>query len=201
MYLSELRLNPRLEAVRRDLANPYEMHRTLSWAVASALEQGTERLLWRLEPVVRTELPTVLVQTVSRPDWRAVLDRLPGYAEVRPPKPFEPVLAAGGVFCFRLRANASVKQAGKRRAIKIPEGKLAWLGRRLEAGGCRLLEALIREDRFYEASKGSVTLKVQATLFEGRLRVEHPASATEMLRKGVGAAKALGLGLLSLCRG
>jgi CRISPR system Cascade subunit CasE len=201
MYISLLRLNPRLDVVRRDLANPYEMHRTLSWAVASALEQGTERMLWRLEPVVRTELPTVLVQTVSCPDWNAILDRSPGYADIRPPKLFEPVLPRGGIFWFRLRANASVKQHGKRRAIKTPEGKVAWLRRRLEEGGCQLVGAVIREDRFYEASKGGVTLKVQATLFEGRLRVEHPASAAETLRRGVGSAKALGLGLLSLCRG
>lgn len=50
MWISKLVLDLRSRSARRDLANPYEMHRTLSRAVSRALEEGKERLLWRVEP-------------------------------------------------------------------------------------------------------------------------------------------------------
>lgn len=55
MWISKLKLDLRSKAVRRDLASPYEMHRTLSRAVSQALKEGKERLLWRLEPTRGTE--------------------------------------------------------------------------------------------------------------------------------------------------
>jgi hypothetical protein len=84
MWVSKLVLNPASKAARRDLANPYEMHRTLSKAVSEALKEGRERLLWRLEPTRGLEPPVVLVQTLTEPDW-SVLEE--GYAEVLPRSP------------------------------------------------------------------------------------------------------------------
>lgn len=139
MWLTKLVLNPASRAARRDLANPYEMHRTLSKAVSRALEEGRERLLWRLEPARGLEPPVVLVQTLTEPDW-SVLDE--GYAQVFPPKPFHPALKPGQRLRFRLRANPAKRLAatGKRVALKTPAEKVAWLERRLEEGGFRLLE-------------------------------------------------------------
>jgi len=200
MYISKLELNPRRKEVLRDLADPYQMHRTLSWSVAQALTQGKERLLWRLEPLRRDAPPIVIVQTLSLPNWDALLTRNPAYARIFPPKPFDPFLTPGDTLVFRLRANAAVKRAGKRYALKSREEKLDWLGRHLEAGGCSVLASDILEDTFIHASRGDDALSVQATLFQGRLRVQDPAKARAMVEKGIGPAKALGLGLLSLCR-
>ena len=216
MFLSRLRLNPRLKEVRRDLANPYEMHRTLSRAVSEALTRNEERMLWRRP----TELPIVLVQTLTEPDWSA----LPlGYAEEAEYKPFCPVLKEGQVLRFRLLANP-VKRArdtGKRVALKTPEEKLRWLGHKLAQGGMELVEtsegplALIQRDTFLEVFRsakarevsdvlpeGNTTKKIrlQATLFEGVLRIKDPEQAVETLKRGIGPAKGLGLGLLSLRR-
>jgi len=229
VFLSRLRLNPRLKEVRRDLANPYEMHRTLSRAVSEALTRNEERMLWRLEPTRPTELPIVLVQTLTEPDWSA----LPlGYAEEAEYKPFCPVLKEGQVLRFRLLANP-VKRArdtGKRVALKTPEEKLRWLGHKLAQGGMELVEtsegplALIQRDTFLEVFRsakarevfrsakarevsdvlpeGNTTKKIrlQATLFEGVLRIKDPEQAVETLKRGIGPAKGLGLGLLSLRR-
>lgn len=203
MWVSKLVLDLRSRSARRDLANPYEMHRTLCRAVAQALREGRERLLWRLEPTRSTEPPVVLVQTLTEPDW-GVLEE--GYAQVFPPKPFHPALREGQVLRFRLRANPSkrVRDKGERVALKTREEKLGWLGRKLWEGGFRLLEregrylADIRQDTFWEVRKAAHLIQVQAVLFEGILEVVDPERALETLRQGIGPGKALGLGLLSL---
>ncbi|GGN01968.1 CRISPR-associated endoribonuclease Cse3 [Thermus composti] len=199
MWVSKLVLDPRSRAARRDLANPYEMHRTLSRAVSEALKEGRERLLWRLEPTRAHERPVVLVQTLTEPDW-GVLE--PGYAEVWPPKAFAPALQAGQFLRFRLQANPAkrARDTGKRVALKTREEKLAWLKRRLEEGGFGLLGAEILQDTFFEVPKAGQRIQVQAVLFEGLLRVEDPEKALKTLRTGLGPGKALGLGLLSLGR-
>ncbi|WP_298630719.1 type I-E CRISPR-associated protein Cas6/Cse3/CasE [uncultured Thermus sp.] len=203
MWISKLVLNLRSKAARRDLANPYEMHRTLSRGVSEALKEGRERLLWRLEPTRTVDAPVVLVQTLSPPDWSLLEE---GYATVYPPKPFHPVLHEGQVLRFRLRANPSKrsKERGERVALKTREEKLAWLARKLGEGGFRLPYredqplAVIRQDTFLEVRKGGHLLQVQAVLFEGTLEVVNPEKALETLRRGIGPGKALGLGLLSL---
>lgn len=206
MWVSKLVLNPASRAARRDLANPYEMHRTLSKAVSEALKEGRERLLWRLEPTRGLEPPVVLVQTLTEPDWSVLEER---YAEVFPPKPFEPLLQPAQRLRFRLRANPAKRlfATRKRVALKTPGEKIAWLERRLKEGGFRLLEGeeglLVRilQDAFWEVRRGGgELLQVQAVLFEGRLEVVDPKKARTTLERGVGPGKALGLGLLSLAR-
>ncbi len=209
MWVSKLVLNPASRAARRDLANPYEMHRTLCKAVSEALKEGRERLLWRLEPARGLEPPVVLVQTLTEPDW-SVLEE--GYAQVFPPKPFDPALKPGQRLRFRLRANPAKRLAatGKRVALKTPLEKIGWLERRLLEGGFRLLEGeegpLVRilQDAFLEVRrrKGEEgegrLVQVQAVLFEGRLEVGDAKRARATLERGVGPGKALGLGLLSV---
>ncbi|RDI95464.1 type I-E CRISPR-associated protein Cas6/Cse3/CasE [Meiothermus sp. QL-1] len=204
MWVSKLVLNLRSKAARRDLANPYQMHRTLSKAVSQALKEGKERLLWRLEPTRGLEAPVVLVQTLTEPDW-SVLEK--DYAEVFPPKPFNPVLQEGQVLRFRLRANPSkrAKDRGERVALKTPAEKISWLERKLAEGGFRLHTneeegpmVRILQDNFLEVRKSGHLIQVQAVLFEGTLKVVNPEEALQALSRGIGPGKALGLGLLSL---
>ncbi|WP_018111807.1 type I-E CRISPR-associated protein Cas6/Cse3/CasE [Thermus igniterrae] len=204
MWVSKLVLNPRSKAARKDLASPYEMHRTLSKAVSQALKEGKERLLWRLEPTRSLEAPVVLVQTLTEPDW-SVLEK--DYAEVFPPKPFTPVLREGQVLRFRLRANPSkrAKDRGERVALKTPAEKTFWLERKLVEGGFRLCtdeeaKPMVRilQDTFLEVRKSGHLIQVQAVLFEGTLEVVNPEKALQTLSRGIGPGKALGLGLLSL---
>jgi len=199
VWISKLALNPRSAAVRRDIANPYEMHRTLMWAVAQGAKAGRERILWRVEPR-RLERPVVLVQTLTKPVWDDLLARHPHYADVDPtsPKAFNPQLAAGQVLRFRLRANPSVKKQGKRLALLSQEEKMNWLQRKMEQAGCRLrAAAILSEDRLVAYKEGT-PLTVFSVLFEGLVQVWEPASCRAAIERGVGAAKGLGLGLLSV---
>lgn len=205
MYLSKLTLNLRCERARRDLANPYEMHRTLSWAVAEALQERRERLLWRVEPY-RLTPPVVLVQTLTRPDWSRVFARFPNYGELDPtsPKFFDPVFREGQVLRFRLRANPTVKRLEKRYALQTVEEKMEWLERKLGAAGARVLRAMVSGEMRIRAQKLSAReahfIVVHAVLYDGILQVVDPARLKEALARGIGPAKGLGMGLLSLAR-
>lgn len=205
MWLSKLVLNPRSKAARRDLANPYEMHRTLSWAVAEALRARRERLLWRMEPV-RFGSPVVLVQTLTKPDWTQVFTRFPDYGELDPtsPKLFQPAFVPGQILRFRLRANPVVKRLEKRHALRGWEEKIAWLERKLAAAGAEVLQAVITEERRVQAEKPGKEhnrpIIFYAVLYEGFLRVTDPPRLETALAQGIGPAKGLGMGLLSLAR-
>ena len=70
MYLTRLLLNTRHAQVRRDLGNPYDMHRTLVRAFVENKEQESPRFLWRLEPQMAwNNPPVVLVQSECQPNW------------------------------------------------------------------------------------------------------------------------------------
>lgn len=202
MWISKLILNPRSAAVRRDIANPYEMHRTLMWALGEEAQAGRERVLWRVESR-RLERPVLLVQTLTKPAWEAVLNRYPRYADVDPtsPKAFDPQLVAGQVLRFRLRANPSVKRQGKRLALLSQEEKMNWLERKMKQAGCELRAAAILSEERVVAYKAGTPLTVFAVLFEGLIQVTEPAPCYAAIERGVGAAKGLGMGLLSVARG
>ena len=195
MYLSKLSLNLRSHRARQDLSNPYEMHRTLLWAIA---EPEEDRMLWRLEP--GRHMPVLLVQTQGRPLWDVVLNRHPGYADVAQdsPKSYTPSLRVGQRLRFRLKANASVKREGKRHALHTPEQKMEWLNRQTVAHGFDLDGAMVVATERLRARKNTHPIILDATVFEGAMRVVDPDKVAKALALGVGHAKAFGLGLLSI---
>ncbi len=203
MWISKLVLNLRSEAARRDLANPYEMHRTLSWTVAEALLARQERLLWRVEPY-RLAPPTVLVQTLTKPDWSKVFERFPDYGQLDPtsPKFFDPQFQEEQILRFRLRANPTVKRLGKRYALQSWEEKVAWLGRKLEEAGAELVQATVSGEMRIQAWKPDQEEKklliLYSVLYDGLLRVRDPERLKAAVAHGLGPGKGLGLGLLSL---
>lgn len=72
MYLSRLVLNPRSRAVRHDLADCHELHRTIMRAFPSEPgDNGSVRaqfgVLYRVESL--REMPAVLVQSQENPNW------------------------------------------------------------------------------------------------------------------------------------
>lgn len=75
MYLSRLILNPRSRQVRNELADPYEMHRTVCSAFPNGLfkvernEENGTNVLFRVDLHPRTRIPTLLVQSRQKPDW------------------------------------------------------------------------------------------------------------------------------------
>jgi len=220
MYLSRLTLNPRNRRVQRELANPYELHRTLMSAFPEKLPAG-ERVLFRVDVDDRTGVPTVLLQSHTAPDWAWLGDpRANGYLLRAPEsKPFELSFTPGQTLAFHLRANPTVKHSapgqrqGRRDPLYREEDQLKWLERKAAAGGFRLVRvAVLKEGNSYgqqpvkktaeetEQEKGPKRrrLTLYAVRFEGLLQVTDPAKLWETVQQGIGPGKGLGFGLLSL---
>lgn len=203
MHLTRLRLDPRSAQARRDLGDPYEMHRTLVRAFVRDGEQTPPRILWRAEPSAAWSDPVVLVQAQAVADW-SVLQALPNYlkgsAETRPLLP-EQWLREGERFRFRLHANPTVTRDGKRQGLVTEEAQLAWLARQGERLGFALEAALVSGSELLRSRKSEHRISLLRVGFEGRLHVREPAALAQALRAGIGPGKAFGCGLLSLGRG
>ena len=144
MYLSRLRLNPADSRARRDLADAYEMHRTLARVYACGPDASPERFLWRQE-IGAAGWPdgTVLVQSEHAGRWNELSAALPGYVQsLEADKPVDLTRLLGtepGRHCrFRLVANPTVTREGKRRALLRPEEQSQWLARQGERHGFAL---------------------------------------------------------------
>lgn len=203
MFLTRLRLDPRSAQARRDLGDPYEMHRTLVRAFVRDAEQTPPRFLWRAEPVGAWSEPVVLVQSVEQADW-SPLGALPNYlkgpVETRPLQP-EDGLQQGKCFRFRLFANPTVTRDGKRLGLVGEETQLVWLKRQGERLGFVPEAALVTGSELMRSRKGDTRISVLKVCFEGRLQVTEPNALAQALRAGIGSGKAFGLGLLSLGQG
>jgi len=214
MYLSRLILNPRNRRVQREVADPYQMHRSLMHAFPDNLAKGAERVLFRLE-TARTGALTLLVQSLTLPDWSWLAEpEARGYllpvAEPNPAvKAFDLQLAPDQVLAFRLRANPTVKrkfESGdhKRVGLYREEEQIEWLKRKGEQGGFRLLSARTGGQDIVNGvihrNGDKHKLHLLAVQFDGLLQVIDPDRLRETVRQGIGSGKALGFGLLSLAR-
>lgn len=207
MHLSRLVLNRAVRAARIDLGNAYAMHQTLRWAFPGAGEPGTElspdeRILWRFEGEA-----TLLVQSVAAPDWAALNARAPSYLDRWDVKRVDlaSVLTPDRPLHFRLRANPTVRrvsEGGKSRryGLRRPEEQSEWLHRQGDTHGFAVLDASILaagRERHWKPS-GGPPLTLDTVTFDGVLRVQDSSALHAALLAGLGHAKALGCGLLSL---
>jgi len=208
MYLSRLILNPRSRRVRRELAAPYEMHRTIMRAFPDKRNGGPGRVLFRVDSPRDSTKPILLVQSEKKPDW-SNLDHVSDYVthgcNREPPihtKPLRLTLAPGQRLAFRLRANPTVKRNGKRLGLLTEDQQLAWLARKASDGGFRILSARAIAEGIVSDTKSSASgthrLTFYAVRYEGILQVLDPEKLLETMRTGIGPAKGLGFGLLSI---
>ncbi len=216
MYLSRLHLNDRDRLAAADLRSAYRLHQTLRWAFPNAGEEhgplpDGERLLWRNDGP-----QGILVQSVTRPAWQAIAQRNPDYFATEPQvKPFDlSGLPTGQQLAFRLKANVTVSRfrngqdrqtdkRTKREALRGAVEQVQWLERQGGRGGFSIVGTDIAQSgnvRLYKA-RGGTPMTLFAVTFEGLLRVEDPAELAQTVQNGIGKAKALGFGLLSLAQG
>ena len=217
MYLSKLTLNPEHAPARRDLASPYQLHKTLANAFGDAPEgvhRKTHGVLFRVEDVGPGGVP-VLVQSTSEPDWRQLE---PGYlTRLEGPKPVVLELAEGQRLRFRLVANpvrrvtVEGKKHPRRQALVHPHAKdgietgyLDWLDRQLGRQGAevgQVADVPFRLDRKVKGNRGTIPkgkLPHFGVRFDGVLSVTDADALAVAVREGIGPAKAWGFGLLSL---
>lgn len=217
MYLSLLCLNPRSRQVRSELANPYEMHRTIMQAFPDGLAHSAARkdagVLYRLDTDARTGALMLLVQSRQQPNWHTLK---PGYlaAGCAPQvRELRLRLQAGELLAFRLRANPTrriargdEKNGGRRVALYKEEDQLNWLARKGAEHGFAVRQVWIsRTDidrgRMYpDGSDRPRELAWFAARFDGVLEVIDPDKVQQAVFNGIGSGKAFGFGLLSLAR-
>jgi CRISPR system Cascade subunit CasE len=213
MYLSKLLLNLKSRQARKDLGNPYELHRTILRAFATPM-QADERVLFRVEyegiPLGST---IILVQSLYHPDWEKISEQYNQYflnsPTVKNISEFH--IAANEVMRFRLRANPTKREnlpgkSGNRIGLYKDAERTSWLERKGEDNGFNLMKEslLIRPypQRNFLISDGKNNHKATFVIvdFDGLLKVESPEKLINAIKKGLGPAKGLGCGLLSLAR-
>lgn len=154
LYLSRLLLNPRSRQVRSELAQPYEMHRTLMHAFEKQLLDQEESPRKKVGVLFRTEVDEsrrciiVYVQSLIEPDW-SFLSAVRNYLSSDSHK-LNPAckdvsgaysqLQVNQTFSFRLRANPTKRIArvaggnpklkGKRVGLLREEDQISWLVRK-----------------------------------------------------------------------
>ena len=202
MYLSRLSLN-RNRLAWNWISNPYHIHQRLMMAF-----DGDPRMLFR--PESGPDGSFIIAQSCCAPCWEAAFDGFSVLACAPECKPFDPSFTGGQVFAFRLRANPTAKRTDpeddkkKRVGLYREEEQLAWLARKGEVGGFRLLRAQVRDDGLLRGfipaneSEQEHTLKLLAVHFDGLLQVTDPEVLRATLQAGIGSAKGFGFGLLSL---
>jgi CRISPR system Cascade subunit CasE len=215
MYLSRLILNRHNRRVQREIAQPYQMHKTLMRSFPDGLDRERDRVLFRVDISSRTGLPTVLLQSTLEPEWGWLDDRgAYGYLLRSPEtKTFDLDLTPGQVLAFRLRANPTVKRRRERddgtlRAVRDPiydeEKQIEWLVRKAEQAGFRLFSARTQNapdvHGWTRHDDVKHKLKLFAVHFDGLLQVADPDRLHDTVRQGIGPGKGLGFGLLSLAR-
>lgn len=207
MYLSKFLLDPASRQVQSEIANRYELHRTLT-AQFPQNSRASIGLLYRIElPVQQTYQPiSMLVQTQIKPDWKVIVQ---SGLLIEPPlvKSFDPVFGDGKIFFFRLLGNPTVrrKQPGgksKRVGLYTDDEQMDWINRKAFLGGFDIQSLKIQDLGIVESikrkNKHTHIIKHQAVQFEGLLRVKDPKRFSNAIINGIGSAKAFGFGLLSL---
>lgn len=199
MYLSQLKLNAQTRAVWRDLADRYELHRTLMSAFPTTLPPD-ERVLYRVEQQRDTPDVQVLIQSQQPPSWD-ISERLslPGYLKTTPQiRRVQVEVAQGNQFPFRLQANPTIKRDGKRHGLVTDETLLDWLTRKADQHGFRLILEQVRIAKLGKLYGQKRRQTWHAVQFDGGLEVTDAAQFTAALINGIGSGKAFGFGLLSI---
>lgn len=200
MHLARLRLNSGNGHARRDLSNPYEMHRSLVRAFVDGDKDIPTRFLWRLQLDGMWANPEILVQSAQQGNW-SVLDNFPGYL-IRSAEskeiPLETWLQERRIYRFRLRANPTVCRNGKRLGLVGEEAQLVWLQKQGPRYGFRVDSSLLIASEVMTAFKGGKLVTLRTATYDGVLECLNTELLESALLQGIGRGKAFGLGLLSL---
>jgi CRISPR system Cascade subunit CasE len=182
------------------------MHSTLCRAfTVSETKCPQGAFLWRLEPERSVDdFSKVIVQSQQLPDWSRI-----NIAEWFAEEPAPPLdlsarlrldsLKEGGRFRYRLRANPSVCHNGKRLGLFTVDEQIAWLNRKGEQNGFSLISIHRSEERMLSGKvRNGYPIRVFSVLYDGIMAVTDAERFQIAIAMGIGHAKAMGLGLLSV---
>jgi len=186
--------------------NPYEIHKVL-WNLFPVDEAAARDFLFRVSHADRNHAE-ILMQSIREPE------RSSDKVHILACKDYPLLLILGQRLRFLLLANpiktiddeaGRKKVDGETKKCRVPliheEEQRKWMERKFQQVAS--IETLVIDPvfpiRFRKSKEGRIG-KIQPVCFQGILKVEEPASMTELIEKGVGPAKAFGCGLLSLAR-
>ncbi|WP_330301541.1 MULTISPECIES: type I-E CRISPR-associated protein Cas6/Cse3/CasE [unclassified Streptomyces] len=220
--LIRIHLNLRNPDVRRDLAHPGSLHKTIMLLAPEGLGEHPRQqagLLFRLEHATRHTPPTLLVQSQLPPD----LTRLPatyGSAETRDLTPMLTALTPGRRVRYRITANASARRQctdsdpffdteTKPRHTDVPlhgDDALTWWKRKATHAGLALHSTAltpVRRSRHpvtrqHGGDKQPDVFRHALTRFDGLATITDPDQLRHAVLTGIGRGKPYGAGLLSL---
>lgn len=214
LHLHRLILNLTQSEVRRDLGNAYDMHRTLARAFAKGPDADVDPFLWRLEANPQEELPILMVQSEHQPSWNQLPD---GYLLEQDQRSWTPEVAfsEGRLIMFRVRANPTVNRVpqsapgeetasgsarGRRKRLGLwsEPDQLDWLVRQAARIGLGEMTAVVSHSERLRCRRGNSMMTVAAAQFDGRAVIVDPIALASAVRSGIGHARMLGLGLLSV---
>lgn len=206
MLLHKLYPQLRCKEVRRDVADPYQMHATICRVFSGPHQRCPPgEFLWRLERETDEEgNPCLIVQSRSAPSWSRI--GINGWIANEKTQSLDLVrclqletLAVDRKFRFRLRANPCVSRDGKRIGLFKSNEQEEWLKRKSILHGFEVSSVVSSQEQMLRGDQhGKNTISVFSVLFDGCLRVADPLLFRQALITGIGHAKALGLGLLSV---
>jgi len=203
MYLSRLTLDPRSAQARRDLSDPYDMHRTLARAFVAGPDSIPERFLWRIEVSANVwAKPQILVQSSASGNW-AVFNSLPGYLQEEVENKqisLDTMICGDGRYRFRIIANPTVSRQGKRYGLVTETDQVEWIRRQGARHGFVVESVLPTANELSTSRKGNTRISIHKTCFDGILKISQPPAIRNALQCGIGPAKAFGCGMLSLAR-
>lgn len=203
MFLTRLRPDPASAQARRDLSDPYDMHRTLVRAFATERQGVVPRFLWRMEPVQDWRRPEVLVSAEQAGDW-SFLAREARYLRAEGDDlatreiDLSTLIRTDAVLRFRLAANPTVTRAGKRLGLVGEDAQLEWLGRQGERHGFQVQATLVSGADMMHGRRQGGRVSLLRVLFDGVLQVRDPQLLRQAMVSGIGPGKAFGCGMLSL---
>jgi len=196
MYLSKVWINWHWAK------DPYQLHRAI-WQLFPGRPDDQRDFLFRVEDLQPGRGAAVLLQSQQAPESAEV-------ASVLASKEYSLPLAQGVRLRFRLRGNPikSINDDRQRRNAKgeikscrVPliheEEQLQWLARKLEAGAQLETARVVDEQPLY-FRKSDMAGKIKPVCFEGILVVNDVEQFKGLIERGVGPAKAMGCGMLSI---
>ena len=199
MYLSRLTFNSWDRAVRKTFRDAYHLHGCIMQAFGETKRNESSGILFRHEPVPSEDnWLTVLVQSQTTPYWDILADQLGPVFEYQS-KVVVFQLSQGQKLRFRLRANPCISQQGKRKALIGEVAQRAWLEKKAQVNGFALLDYRLQDEGVQQnRKKGQQVLSVYTVLYEGALMITDLEAFYTGIHQGIGPAKSLGCGLLSL---
>ncbi len=202
MYLSQLRFDSRHSPVRQCLRDAYHLHATLmsAFQIEAKSPQQAAGVLFRQEPQPEGFWIKVLVQSQQLPQWSLLTERLGSGLQYQSKMIGAIPLQIGQILCFRLRANPCLTHHRKRQGLIGEANQRQWLERKAQLNGFQLLYFAVQDEGIQKSYKQNQLLSIYTVLYQGVLTVTQPAQFLDSLKQGIGPAKSLGCGLLSLSR-